>query len=194
MGKLSSYPTSQNPTPDTLVPIIDGGENKNTPAGKLAGLTSGFIDYNDATGEIVIPSGEFVDVPNNLSGPNTNTQFSPHNVDSIMDSETGYLNFSDLSLGDEIFMRIDFKVFPAENNSFLDCRMLLGGGAEEYPLNVFSKKLSLGAGIEYPSEKGLFYIYMGDENTLNNPGKLQVKLSGGGVLLNAGVAISIKKY
>ena len=162
--------------------------NPNTPI-----HSQGFIDYNDTTGAVTLASDTWTDVPNNGLGTATNKLFKPESVTEILDTSTGYLDFSDLALGDELFMRIDFDVVPAANNAFLECRMGLGSGADVYYLNVFSKRLDNGAGISYPSEKGSFYVYMGDTNTLSNGGKLQVKLSSGGTLINNGIVVSIIK-
>lgn len=151
----------------------------------------GLVDYNDATGGIALAADTWTDVPNDTAGPFTNTTYLQNDISSLMDPVTGYLNFSELSLGDIISIRIDFSVNPTINNANLECRYVLGSGANEYALTVFEKRLDRGSGIEYGSNKGAFLIYMGDLNTKDNAGKLQVKLSSDGTLTNAGVAIQI---
>ena len=156
----------------------------------------GFIDYNDTSTSstpLTIVADTWTDVPNNGLGAFTNKAFAPDGITELMDTSTGYLDFTQLSLGDSIEVRIDFKTTPSINNSLLEVRYELGGGADVYPLDIYSDRLDVNAGIPYDSFKNSFIIYMGDENTLNNPGKLQVKLSGGGTLVNAGVAIIINK-
>ena len=151
----------------------------------------GFMDYNDATGQISLTAETWTDVPNDGAGAFTNKTHAPLGVDELLDVSTGYLDFSDLDLGDSVQVRIDFKVSPNVNNAKLQCRYVLGSGAGEYALSVFEKRLDSGSGIDYDSDKGSFLIYMGDENTRGNPGKLQVKLSSAGTLTNAGVAIQV---
>ena len=151
----------------------------------------GLVDYNDSTGSISLIADTWTDVPNDTAGAFTNLTYLPDGITSLMDPVTGYLDFSELSLGDGIQIRIDFSVNPSINNSGLECRYVLGGGAGEYALTVFEKRLDRGSGIEYSSDKGSFFIYMGDLNTKDNAGKLQVKLSSNGTLTNAGVAIQI---
>ena len=156
----------------------------------------GFIDYNDsstASSPISLSSNVWTDVPNDTLGAFTNTAYAPNGVTSIMDSSTGYLDFSQLTLGSDILIRIDFVVTPNTNNSLLETRYVLGQGAGQYALPVRSRRLDSGSGIPYASEKGSFYIYMGDSNTLGGVGKLQVKLSTNGTLVNNGVAIKIFK-
>jgi len=153
----------------------------------------GFIDYNDNTGTVSVPANTWTDVPNNGAGPFTNKQYAPINVNELLDPATGYLDFSDLDLGDSVQIRIDFKVRPNINNAKLQCRYVLGSGANEYALSVFEKRLDSGSGIDYDSDKGSFFIYMGDENTRGNPGKLQVRVSSAATLDNSGIAIQVTR-
>ena len=153
----------------------------------------GFVDYNDSTGEIDLVADTWTDVPNNGQGASTNTSFMPTGMTSLMDLNTGYYDFSQLTLGSDTFSRIDFTVTPNTNNASLQTRFVLGQGTGEYPLQVNERRLDKGSGIPYESDKSSFYIYMGDENTRGGVGKLQVKLSTTGKLINSGVAIKIFK-
>jgi len=157
---------------------------------------NGFADYNDgltAITPIVLTANVWTDVTNDKLGAFTNETYLPTGVNTLMDGLTGYLDFSDLNLGSDILIRIDFAVTPNTNNSLLETRYVLGQGGGEYTLPVRSSRLDSGSGIPYSSEKGSFYIYMGDTNTLGGVGKLQVKLSTNGTLVNNGVAIKILK-
>ena len=160
---------------------------------EIEGNTSkfGFIDYNDTTGNVSITANVWTDVPNNGAGAFTNKAYKPEGVDEVIDVSTGYLDFSDLTLGSELLIRNDFSINPQTNNSLLEVRYLLGQGAGEYPLQFLSQRLDNGSGILYPKAP-IFAIYMGDENTRGGVGKLQVKLSSDGILNNAGSYVSIK--
>jgi len=156
----------------------------------------GFVDYNDSStssSPISLSANTWTDIPNDTLGTFTNTSYAPTGLTSIMDPATGYLDFSELTLGSDVLIRIDFVVTPNTNNALLETRYVLGQGAGEYALPVRSRRLDSGSGIPYASEKGSFYIYMGDNNTLGGVGKLQVKLSTTGTLVNNGVAIKIYK-
>ena len=152
--------------------------------------TTGFMDYNDATGDVTLVADRWTDVPNNGLGAFTNKTYKPSVVNEVMDTSTGYLDFSDLTLGSEIGIRNDFTVTPNTNNSLLQLRYLLGQGDGEYPLLFWSERLDSGSGIPY-QRVPFFKIYMGDLNTQGGVGKLQVKLSTNGVINNAGSYISI---
>ena len=185
--------------PENGVIVFDTNENVNKfwNSERWVSISStsavGFIDYNDNTGEIDLTSDTWTDVPNNGAGAFTNKAYAPNGITELLDVSTGYLDFTELELGDSIQVRIDFKVNPNINNATLECRYVLGNGGGEYALTVFEKRLDRGSGIDYDANKGSFLIYMGDDNTRLNAGKLQVKLSSNGKLTNAGVAIQIFK-
>ena len=151
---------------------------------------TGFIDYNDTTGAIDLTADTWTDVPNNGAGAFTNKTYRPTSVNEVMDTSTGYLDFSELTLGSQILVRNDFTVVPNTNNCLLEVRYLLGQGAGEYALKFWSERLDSGSGIDYQRVIS-FPIYMGDTNTQGGVGKLQVKLSTNGTINNAGSYIKI---
>lgn len=151
---------------------------------------TGFIDYNDTTGTISLTADAWTDVPNNGAGAFTNKTYRPNGVTEVMDNTTGYLDFSQLSLGSQILVRNDFTVSPNTNNALLEVRYVLGQGAGEYALKFWSERLDSGSGIDYQRVIS-FPVYMGDTNTQGGVGKLQVKLSTNGTITNAGSYIKI---
>lgn len=152
---------------------------------------TGFINYNDTTGAIDLTADTWTDVSNNGLGAFTKKTYKPTTINEVLDVTTGYLDFSELTLGSQLLIRNDFTVTPNTNNALLQVRYLLGQGAEEYPLLFWSERLDNGSGIDY-QRVPLFTIYMGDANTQGGVGKLQVKLSTNGTLTNAGSYINIQ--
>ena len=156
--------------------------------------SNGFMDYNDsstASSPLLLTANTWTDVPNDGLGAFTNKSYKPVGVTEVLDTSTGYLDFSDLPLGSEIIVRNDFTVTPSTNNCLLEARYLLGTGAGEYPLQFWSERLDSGSGIPYQRVTN-FLIYMGDTNTQGNAGKMQLRLSTSGSVVNAGVYISIR--
>ena len=169
---------------------------RNASANGATDNSNGFVDYNDAatsTTPIVLVADTWTDVPNDTLGAYTNTAYLPEGMTTLMDGSTGYLDFSELTLGSDMHIRIDYTVTPNTNNALVESRYTLGNGGGIYSLPINSKRLDSGSGIPYAADKGSFYIYMGDTNTLQGVGKLQVKLTTGGTLMNSGVAIKIYK-
>jgi hypothetical protein len=159
-------------------------------SGVLSRSISGFIDYNDSSGDLSLAADTWTDIPNNGSGSFTNKNYKPATVSEVLDVSTGYLDFSDLTLGSQLLIRNDFTVTPNTNNSLLEVRYLLGQGESEYALKFWSERLDSGSGIAYQRVTS-FPIYMGDTNTQGGLGKLQVKLSSTGKINNSGSYIKI---
>jgi len=155
----------------------------------------GIVDYNDASTAatpITLVPDTWIDIPNDKLGAFTNELYLPDGFTSLMNAN-GELDFTELTLGSSVFIRADFSVTPNINNALLEARYVLGDGGGEYALGSFRNRLDSGSGIPYPSSKGAFFIYMGDVNTRDAVGKLQLKLSSNGTVVNKGVAIAIFK-
>ena len=151
---------------------------------------NGFMDYNDTTGSVSLVSDTWTDVPNNGLGVSTNKTYKPALINEVLDSSNGYLDFSELTLGTQLLIRNYFTIIPNVNNSSLQVRYLLGQGAAEYELKIRDEKLDMGSGIDYQKVISI-PLYIGDENTKGGAGKLQVKLSHNGTLINSGSYIKI---
>lgn len=159
------------------------------------GNGSGFIDYNDTSttaSPLVLLADTWTTIPNDGQGAFTNKAFAPDGIQEIMDSQ-GRIVPNQLSLGDYIFVRNDFRVSPNINNALLEFRYELGGGADLYHLETNVGRLDDGSGKYYHYSLSTDYIYMGDTNTLDNPISLQARLSTDGKLINAGSVIQIFK-
>ena len=159
--------------------------------------TGGFIDYNDSatsTTPITLVSDTWTEIPNDGLGAFTNKTYLPEGVTELMDTLTGYLDVTELSLGDSLLLRNDYSITPNTNNSLLRFRYSLGTGAGVYTLEKIVGRLDSGSGISYRNSLVTDLIYMGDLNTKDNPIKLEVNLSTNGTLVNSGSAIQVIKY
>ena len=157
------------------------------------GRVIGFMDYNDTTGSIAVPSETWTTIPNNGLGAFTNKSYPPHGVTELMDVSTGEIDPTELELGDVLWIRNDFTVTPQINNTSLDFRYVLGNGGGEYTLEQQLGRLDRGAGVGYRFSLRIDEIYMGDANTRDNLITLQIKCSGASTLVNAGSAITVGK-
>lgn len=153
----------------------------------------GYADYNDAStasAPVTLVADTWTTLPNDGLGSFTNESYLPENVTTLLDAGGG-IDISQLELGSDILVRPDFTVTPSANNSALFFRFSLGTGAGSYTLESSFGRLDLGAGIPYRHALQAMYIYAGDTNTRDNPVDLQIKLSGGGTVVNAGMAIKV---
>ena len=156
-------------------------------------VQNGFIDYNDATGTISLTADTWTDIPNDGAGAFSNSLYKPTGVTELMDTTTGYIDVSELDLGDTVLIRNDYQVNPNTNNSLLEFRYELGTGLGTYTLEKIVGRLDSGSGQNYRFSLEPDLIYMGDTNTRDNAIKLQVKLSTDGTLTNAGSVIQVIK-
>ena len=157
------------------------------------GETSGWMDYNDTTGNVSVTADTWTTIPNNGAGAFTNKASAPAGVTELMDVATGKIDPTELDIGDFIFIRNDFTVVPQTNNTSLDFRYTLGDGAGAYTLEQQLGRLDRGAGVSYRFSLRIDSIYMGDANTRDNHIGLQIKCSGGATLTNAGSVIEVIK-
>lgn len=159
----------------------------------LAATGNGFIDYNNTIGATALTANTWTDIPNDGAGAFTNKNFPATGVTELMDVATGYIDCTELSLGDTILIRNDFKVNPSTNNALLELRYELGNGGGLYTLETILGRLDSGSGQDYRFSLKPDLIYMGDTNTRDNPIKIQVRCSSNATLTNAGSVIQVIK-
>ena len=155
----------------------------------------GFADYNDTNTSatpVTLVDDTWTNIPNNGEGAFSNIKL-PTGVTGLLDPNTGAILVDELPIGSSIIIRMDYTVTPTTNNAALDFRYTLGSGAGAYTLETTVNRLDEGSGREYRQALVTHYIYVGDDNTKNNPIQPQVKLSGGGTLVNAGMVIEVRK-
>ena len=129
--------------------------------------TNGFIDYNDTSttaSPVTLSADTWTALPNDGLGAFTNKAYAPSGVTELMDISTGKIDPTELPLGSTILIRNDFTV-----------------------------TLDSGSGIGYRRSLVPDMIYMGDTNTRDYHIGLEVRLSAGGTLVNAGSAIQVIK-
>jgi len=158
--------------------------------------TSGFIDYNDtstSTTPLVLLADTWTTLPNDGLGAFTNKTYAPSGIAELMDNATGELDFTETELGTTLMIRNDYEVTPNINNAQLHIRYSLGGGEGEYTLPTILGRLDSGSGVGYRFTLKPDLIYIGDINTKDNPGAIQIKLSSAGSVVNYGSVIGVIK-
>ena len=173
---------------ETAIDDILGSDN-----GGGVGQKQGFIDYNDTTGAVSLTADTWTSIPNNGLGAFTNKTYKPNGVTEFMDTSTGEIDVSEISLGDTILIRNDYTINPNTNNALLEFRYVLGTGGGAYTLESTIGRLDNGSGKDYRYSLKIDEIYMGDSNTKDNPIGMQVRLSTNGTLINAGSVIQLIK-
>ena len=139
----------------------------------------GLFDYNDlatqTTPIVVTGGGGFVDLTNDELGSFTNKSYPPDNVTDVWDTNTNRFDFTELSLGSQVHIRLDLEVTNSAPNTQIDIALEAGLGASPYDiqwLDIFEKTATAHK-IVVSS-----FLYMGDLNTRDNPAKFKIEADG----------------
>ena len=148
----------------------------NSRVAKADNARTGLVDYNDLatqSASITLPGGVFTAMTNDKLGPSTITTYFPEGVTTLFNSTTNQFDFSELSLGDQVFFRFDFIVTTTANNTDVTARFRLGiDDPNEYTVPIFGPTSYKTAGTRsYGFWSG---VYMGDDHTLNDPGAIEI--------------------
>ena len=139
-------------------------------------FSGGFADYNDlatqSTPLIVTVPGSPVALTNDGLGAFTNKTYLPTGVTDVWDTSTNMFDWSDLSLGDMVDIRLDIDLITASPNTEIKVDLHLGTGGGAYTIPFITDKDFKNVGTH--KENRFNGIYMGDANTLNNGGKFMI--------------------
>ena len=138
-------------------------------------LTGGFIVYNDlATVSSPINHIGGIDtiLTNDGLGPQTLKTFAPNGVTDVWDANNDTFDFSQLSNGDTLDIRLNLTVITLSANQEIEIDLMLGVGGFDY-LVPFSHDFYKVTGSK--SEGGYEGIYLGDDNTRLNGGHFVFK-------------------
>lgn len=152
------------------MPDFTGGD---VPANVFSG---GFFDYNDlatATTPIVVTGGAgFVPLTNDGDGANTQLSYKPSGMTKVWDVATDMFDWSELSLGDMVEIRLDAEITTLSQNTEIELDLFLGDGAGAYQLPWITGQNFKSTGTyDLIRFNG---IYMGDANTLDNGGQFMI--------------------
>lgn len=136
----------------------------------------GFLDYADlATQTIPISvtggTGD-VNVPNDGLGSYTNILYPPDGVTKVWDTTNNVFDWSELSLGDMVDIRLNLQVTTLSLNTEINVDLHLGSGGSAYSIPFITSSNFKTVGtyelIRYNS------IYMGNLDTLNSGGVFKI--------------------
>lgn len=144
------------------------------------GVVTGWQDWNDSTTAItpITLSGTPAGLTNDGVGPFTNTSYRVNGHGDIWDVSSNRFDWSSLALGDTVDIRIDVTVTTSAPNTQITTSFDLAiGGASPYVLNI-DTRIFKSAGTNQVVR--WYSIYMGDNNTLDNPARLLMVSDGSG--------------
>jgi len=156
-----------------LLTIIHGYKTDNN----VNDFSGGWADYNDfatTATPITITGGAGLTVlTNDGLGLYTNLTKLPYGVSELWDSSTNKLNFTGMSVGDIIGLRVVFDVVIATNNTQISGEISFGSGASAFQIPLLNTNNYKTTGTYKIIEYLEFYI--GSEDVLNNGAQIKLE-------------------
>ena len=148
-------------------------------------------NYNNSSSNFIqCAKDTVVELPNDGVGSFSVTNGMPPGVSSLLDSSTGRLDFSGLTLMTSVVIRSTFRVKLLSNNT--QCDVLINPGfssPSSYTETFGSHFFSNGAGVQPFDEDFYHHMYIGSEDIKNSPTRLMVKFSESAEIKNVGVVL-----
>ena len=134
----------------------------------------GGFDYEDLatqTTPLNYTTG-FLQLTNDILGANTKTNLNPYGVTSVWNDTTDTFDFNQLSIGDEVFLRVHLNLTTTTANQISGLRLLFAEGTpSQYILPIDLQIYHKTAGLHDLMREISFYI--GNEDWRTLPVKLQ---------------------
>jgi hypothetical protein len=141
------------------------------------GVSTGFFDYNDSATAITpisVLANTWTKLTNNGLGAFTNKTYKPTGVAEVWNTTTNRFEWGELLLGDAVDIRADIEVITSVPNQTVSLAIFNATGTGgEYEIDLMPETTYKTTGIQ----KIITYmgIYMGDNNTLNNPSEIRIR-------------------
>lgn len=182
------YFTELDDTPDALVPnkmvVVDPTgtslilQDQPTPPEQLLNSV-GYFDYDDYATSITplnAVNNVKLKLTNDTDGANTNTSEPPYGVSYLWDYTTNQFNFSQLSIGDTVDVRVHIQVTTTSINQRIDLTAKFGiGSASQFENSIYSNQYK-SSGLHEISFVAPFYI--GSNDIKNYPAELYLLTDG----------------
>ena len=146
---------------------------KNKPEQLFASL--GYFDYADLatqTTPITVASGVQTLLTNDTLGDATNTSQPPYGVNAIWDADSDEFNFSQLSVGDTVDIRVHLKTTTTAANQKYHIDMKFAfDGPSEFENRIFSQYVKTAGEDE---QTFITSVYIGSEDVKNYPARFYI--------------------
>lgn len=129
-----------------------------TEAAPSRNLTGGWFDYSHGGGtQAYSATGTFVKVTNNAAGAGTRSDFAPAGVTTVYDGTVSQFDFTQLSVGDMVTVRVDMNVTTSSANQTADVNMRFAIGGTPFDL-AFSRNQFKTAGTYQVTPERTFFV------------------------------------
>jgi hypothetical protein len=135
----------------------------------------GMMDYADNTAGAAVSitgGGGFTALPNDGAGAGTNKTYKVTGVGELWNAGAGLFDWSALSLGDQINIRLNIIVTTTAANQVVSTKLNTAIGGTPYDI-FWQSSYYKTSGVQDAIVKTSL-VYMGDINTLNNGARFEV--------------------
>lgn len=161
-----------------------------TQAAPSRNLTGGWFDYdNNAGAQAYSTPGTFIKVINDALGPNTRSDFAPAGVTTVYNGSLSQFDFSQLSLGDIVNVRVDMSVTTTSANQTVSVDMVFAIGATPFSI-AFSRNQFKTAGAQQITPGRMFYI---GETVLPNPAEVRFRSDANATINDVGWFVTVER-
>lgn len=193
--EIKDYNLKTPPSDTDKILIQDSlGVTKYITAGALHQLKAGFLNYNDlntASNPITHNGSEgFKKITNDTLGAQTREDEPPTGITSLWNSALNQLDFSELTDGDMVEIRIDLLVTTTSPSQEVDVRVLFAIGGFQFPLVVSHSEYKTAK--EHPVI-GYAKFFIGGVNMIDNPAEIQIDTDNNATIINNGSYIVITR-
>lgn len=137
-----------------------------------AGASWGWQDWSHSgSSQAITLANTFYPLINNGLGPLTNTTYKVPSHGNIWNTATNRLDFSDLSVGDEVTIRVDLNVTTASSNHEITLNAVFDIGGSSYALRILQESFK-NAGTHNIVATIPFYI--GSTSMRDNPAEIRI--------------------
>ena len=135
----------------------------------------GYANYNDyatSLSPLSISATTWTQLTNDGLGTQTSEIYLPSTVDSVWNASTNQFDFTSLTIGSTVDVRVDITITTSTANEYVALRIVLGeGDPSEYTLTISSDLIKTAGTYNLVKYFGFF---IGNTLTKNNPAQLEV--------------------
>ena len=132
-------------------------------------------------------------ITNDAAGSLTTVQFGAQGINTIYNGVTNTFDFSQLQLGDLVWIRCDFEITTESNNQSANVFLDAAQG------NVINYQLEWDSEVEYKSQTAhkfavTSYIAMLNNETINNPAQFKINTDGDATIKVNGYLCKVERH
>ena len=153
-------------------------------------IAGGSLDYEHAGANQAYTGGSgYVQLINDAAGANSRSDLAPTGITSVYDSGTNTFDFSELSVGDNVTLRIDLAVTTTAANQFVATRLEFDNNGSPFLID-FAYTEFRGAGVKPFVREVTFFI--GSNDIKDFPVELQFTSDANATVNMTGYAVFIQ--